>query len=115
MSRTVRRKNQEQGDWWCARYRREFREDQLDPKRCKPLAVWLQASPNKDLYKVWLKKRYHSDKWVSYNKNPGWYNKLFERPTLRQDRRMKCRQILHLIDLEEYPLFLDKVYVPYYW
>ena len=115
MSRTIRRKNQEHGDYHCKQYRLSYQEDSDDPYWGPYYRNHLRTSPDKDLYKVWLKKIYHSDKWQTYNKNPGWYNKMMERSKLRQSDRMKCKKILLIDELDLHPVFIDKVQVPYWW
>ena len=107
MSRTYRRKNQEQAFWSVKRHR----EESYWSKR---YIQYLGVPKDKDPYQVWLKKIFHSDKPFAM-RNPGWWNRLYGTKPLRAKTRESIHRTMKLIDIEDYPVFYERMRVPYYW
>ena len=114
MSRTYRRKNQEQA-FWIVKQRRLEHEHPNAPTNRHYFDHYLPSIPKgKDPYQVWLKKVFHSDKSFAM-RNPGWWNRLYGTKPLRAKNREHCHKVLKLIDLEDAPVFYKRMRVPYYW
>ena len=108
MSRTFRRKNQEQAFWQVKHCRLEWEQNDY-------CSFHLSDVPKgKDPFQVWLKKEFHSDKFFTM-RNPGWWNKLYGTIPLRAHNKMNIRKIMKMKDIEDYPIFMKRARVPYYW
>ena len=121
MSRTIRRKNDNWSHWY--EYYRDLEKKLIidereygwdyEKSRSSKLA-WIRCSPSKDIGKVMLCKRYYTDQWKPMN-NPSWWVKQTTHVPRRRKERDLNRKVLHLIDLEDCPLYPDRGRVPYYW
>lgn len=112
MSRTIRRKNNSGAVWYPQYYRIKLNHG--SEKELQSFAKWLGVSRDKDLYECFMKKKFHSDCWMTMS-TPGWWNKIHNTIKIRVDNRHKIRKVLHLNDLEDTPLFHERLKVPYYW
>lgn len=108
MSRTYRRKNQEHAFWHVKRCRLEF-------EHSGECSFHLSDTPEgKDKFKVWLKKVFYSDKPFAM-RNPGWWNRLYGTKPLRAKNRELIHRTMKLVDIEDHPVFYNRLRVPYYW
>jgi len=108
MSRTYRRKNQEQAFWHVKHCRLEF-------EQTEECSFHVSDTPKgKDPFQVWLKKEFHSDKFFTM-RNPGWWNKLYGTKPLRAKTRESIHKTMKLKDIDDYPVFYERLRIPYYW
>lgn len=112
MSRTIRRKSSEDAFWIVKRHRHELK-DEMDSYN-QFFMRRIGVPKGKDPFEVWLKKKFHSDGFIVM-RNPSWWNRLYGTVPLRAHNRALISQVMKLEDLEDTPIFMTRLKVPYYW